>query len=170
MTTAFQDAPDAFQISAFQIDTGPPPLGLLKQARLPYQYIVVATLPWQLVVTATLTYGSSDMARNIDLDVFVGEDWTYTEIPDFVPSGGIALWAISFIVYDNTGTAIITKTVGAGIGIVNAAAGTFTVTLTNADLALTPSGPNTSYTYDLRRTDVPHGVLMYGDFTVHASH
>lgn len=89
------------------------------------------------------------MAGTFALDAYQGEDISY----DFaLTDGGAPLditgWSISFRVGLVGNESIITKTVGSGITVTDAANGELTIALTASDLTRI----NASYLCELRRT------------------
>jgi hypothetical protein len=112
----------------------------------------------------TLT-GSLVMSIAQNLSCLAGEAVVITVTMDTPPVGGIGSWALAFYLKQKypDAVALVTKTGGAGIAVVDATAGIFTVTLAHADTLQTP-GP---YYYDIWRTDAgQETALAHGRFSI----
>lgn len=100
------------------------------------------------------------MAITAHISCEEGEDITLNESP---ASGqtptSISGWTITFTLSadtDDATAALVTKTIGSGITIVSASAGTFTIALTSADTNQTPG----KYVYDVRRTNAGFETVL----------
>lgn len=110
--------------------------------------------------------------RNVtdDDNVFTGEDKVLSGIvyqSDGTTAQNITGWAMSWMLKkratDSDANAKIVKTTGNGIDVVSAAAGTYTVTLTDTNLTI-PAG---HYYHEVKRTDDgSETVLTHGTFLV----
>ncbi len=77
----------------------------------------------------------------------------------------IASWTLSFFLKEREDDEadLVTKTIGSGITVVLASAGTFTVSLTAANTSQTPG----DYVYAIARTNsTAEAVLCYGAFRI----
>lgn len=104
------------------------------------------------------------MAFHIPIECFRGEALTLADV--ILGSGSIAAWTLTFALKltHDASTTLVTKTVGSGITITDAAARTFTVSLTAANTNQTAG----KYVYTIARTNSgAETVLTYGEFTIH---
>jgi hypothetical protein len=114
----------------------------------------------RLALTGSLTVS---VAQN--LSCLAGEAVVITVTMDTPPAGGISGWALAFYLkkaYADL-AALVTRTSGAGIAVVDATAGVFTITLATADTDQTPG----NYVYDVWRTDSgQETALAHGRFSI----
>jgi hypothetical protein len=107
--------------------------------------------------------GSQTATVTANLSISKGEDVTVT---DTITATDITGWSLTFSLKRQYGdaSALLTKTVGAGITITSAGSGIFTVAIARADT--TGLDPRT-YVYDIQRTDSGHQtVLTTGNLTL----
>lgn len=106
------------------------------------------------------------MATSQNFSCYQGEDVTVTV--SLSPATNITGWSLAFTVKRQYGdaAALIAKTVGSGITVVNAATGVFAVALASADTNNANVGPG-AYPFEITRTDGgSRTVLTIGTFTV----
>jgi len=104
------------------------------------------------------------MAEHENISMFRGEDKVLQVTLD--PVVNITGWALTFTLRLTTGeaTALIEKTVGAGIVITGGATGVFQVTLADTDTIGFQPG---KYVFDCKRTDAgSETILVYGTLTL----
>jgi hypothetical protein len=109
--------------------------------------------------------GSLVMSIAQNLSCLAGEAVVITVTMDTPPAGGISGWTLAFYLkkaYADL-AALVTKTSGTGIAVVDATAGVFTVTLATADTDQAPG----NYVYDVWRTDSgQETALVHGRFSI----
>jgi hypothetical protein len=109
--------------------------------------------------------GSLTVSVAQNLSCLAGEAVVITVTMDTPPVGGIGSWALTFYLkkaYADL-AALVTRTSGAGIAVVDATAGVFTITLATADTDQTPG----NYVYDVWRTDAgQETALAHGRFSI----
>jgi hypothetical protein len=124
------------------------------------------------VETALSLVGSVTVSRlPQSLSCVAGEAVEITLTMDAPPAGGVSGWTLGFWVKKAQGldppAPVVTKTSGAGVALVDAAAGVWTITLAGADTRQTPG----TYYVDVWRTDageeaaLAQGRLSIGDTT-----
>jgi hypothetical protein len=124
------------------------------------------------VQTALSLVGSVTVSRlPQSLSCVYGEAVEITLTMDAPPAGGVSGWTLGFWLKKSQGAdppaPVVTKTSGAGIALVDATAGVWTVTLAGADTRQTPG----TYYLDCWRTDagdeaaLAQGRLSIGDTT-----
>jgi len=110
------------------------------------------------------------MARKQNCSMFRGEDKVLSVTVDNGDTPPVAVnimsWTLTFTLRQSAGdaTALLAKTVGAGITITNPTGGVFQVSLEDIDtIALAPG----KYAYDCKRMDAgTEAVLVYGTLTL----
>lgn len=108
--------------------------------------------------------GSASTAIQSNFSLYKGEDVVVTD--SMTPVTNITGWSLQFTLRKNYGdaTALVTKTVGAGITVTDATNGVFKITLASADTANLALG---NYVYDVERTDVGNRtVLSIGNLNI----
>ncbi len=101
------------------------------------------------------------MAIETKLECFYGEAVTLSVDID----ESIASWTLTFALKEREDDEadLVTKTIGSGITVVSASAGTFTVALTAANTSQTPG----DYVYAIARTNTgAEALLCYGTFRI----
>jgi hypothetical protein len=109
--------------------------------------------------------GSLVMSIAQNLSCLASEAVVITVTMDTPPAGGISGWALAFYLKQKYAdlAALVTKTSGTGIAVVDATAGVFTITLAAADTDQTPG----NYVYDIWRTDAgQETALVHGRFSI----
>jgi hypothetical protein len=104
------------------------------------------------------------MASAANISFYKGEDVLITVT--MTPATPITGWTLQFTVRKQYGdlTALVTKTIGAGITITDATNGVFKITLASAD---TSGFDLRAYVYDIQRIDAGNRtVLTIGNLTL----
>ena len=111
-----------------------------------------------------LLLAASQAASKADAAFHQGEDLTLTAT--MAPAANITGWTLTFSIKKQYGdaAALLTKTVGAGITIIDAANGVFQIALASADTAALETR---QYVFDIQRTNSgSRTVLTIGNITV----
>jgi hypothetical protein len=113
-------------------------------------------ITWTPATQIAFTW-SPTMATVANFSFYKGEDVTITDTAS--PVTNITGWSLQFTVRKQYGdaTALITKTVGAGITITDATNGVFKVAIANGDTANLAPG---AYVYDIQRIDAGFRTVL----------
>jgi predicted RecA/RadA family phage recombinase len=96
-------------------------------------------------------------AIQANFSIYKGEDVAITD--SLSPVTNITGWSLQFTLRKNYGdtSAILTKTIGAGITVTDVTNGVFKIALANADTANLAPGV---YVYDVERTDAGNRTVL----------